>query len=92
VGLFKLRKNKRYSYSGRFSEDNNSTMGEHSVPIKIKSKFEDFRTTVGDNNSFRTKFRNAVNDYKKGSEKSTRNRLVIITLILVSILFLFYFI
>ena len=91
MGLFKLKKNKRYSYSGRYSEDN-SYLGKHSVPKKIKSKFDEYRTTVGDDNSFRKKFRNAVNDYKKGSEKSTRNRLVIITLILVSILFLFYFI
>lgn len=92
MGLFKLRKNKRYSYSGRFSEDNNSTIGKQSGPIKIKSTLEDFRTNFGDNYSFRTKFRNSVNDYKKGSEKSRRNRLVTITLILVSILFLFYFI
>ncbi len=92
MGLFNLRKNKRYSYSGRFSEDNDSITGKHPAPIKIKSKFEDFRTTIGNTNSFRTKFRNAVSDYKKGSEKSTRNRLVVIILILVSILFLFYFI
>ena len=92
MGLFKLRKNKRYSYSGRFNEEKLIDGSTHQKHRKIKSKFDQYRSTIGDNNSFRDKFRLAINDYKKGSEKSTRNRLVIITLILVSILFLFYFI
>ena len=91
MGLFKLKKNKRYSYSGRFSEDN-SYVGKHAVPRKIKSKFDEFRTTVGDDNSFRKKFRNAVEDYKKGSEKSVRNRLFIITLTLFSLILMFFLI
>ena len=91
MGLFKLIKNKRYSYSGRFSEET-SYVGKHSVPKKIKSKFDEFRTTVGDDNSFRKKFRNAVEDYKKGSEKSVRNRLFIITLTLFSLILMFFLI
>ena len=91
MGLFKLKKNKRYSYSGRYSEDY-SYLGKHSVPRKIKSKFDEYRTTVGDDNSFRKKFRNAVNDYKKGSEKSVRIRLLIILSILVSLFLVFFFI
>lgn len=89
MGLFKLKKNKRYSYSGRYSEDN-SYLGKHSVPKKIKSKFDEYRTTVGDDNSFRKKFRNAINDFKKGSEKSVRVRLLIIFIILVFMLLLFF--
>ena len=89
--LFKLKKNKRYSYSGRFSEET-SYIGKHSVPKKIKSKFDEFRTTVGDDNSFRKKFRNAVEDYKRGSEKSVRTRLIIITLILLSLTMVFFLI
>ena len=65
---------------------------DEDVPKKIKSKFDEYRTTVGDDNSFRKKFRNAVNDYKKGSEKSVRIRLVIILSILVSLFLLFFFI
>ena len=53
MGLFKLKKNKRYSYSGRFSEET-TYVGKHSAPKKIKSKFDEFRSTVGDDNSFRT--------------------------------------
>ena len=91
MGLFKLKKNKRYSYSGRFSEDT-SYVGKHADPKKIKSKFDEFRTTVGDDNSFRKKFRNAVEDYKRGSEKSVRTRLIIITLILFSLILVFFLI
>ena len=89
MGLFKLRKNKRYSYSGRFSEQHLSN-DKPTVPRKIKPKFEEFRTTVGDSNSFRKKFRNSINDFKKGSEKSVRVRLLIILIILVFILLLFF--
>ena len=67
-------------------------LSKHPVPKKIKSKFDEYRTTVGDDNSFRKKFRNAVNDYKKGSEKSVRIRLLIILSILVSLFLLFFFI
>ena len=67
-----MKKNKRYSYSGRFSEDT-TYVGKHSVPKKIKSKFDEFRTTVGDDNSFRKKFRNAVEDYKRGVRKVGKN-------------------
>ena len=89
MGLFKLRKNKRYSYSGRFS-DQLASNGKSTVPIKIKPKFEDFRTTVGHNNSFRKKFRNSIKDFKKGSEKYVRVRLLIILILLVFILLLFF--
>tara|TARA_B100000941_G_scaffold249924_1_gene195976 strand:+ start:525 stop:800 length:276 start_codon:yes stop_codon:yes gene_type:complete len=91
VGLFKLRKNKRYSYSGRFSEQLSSN-AKSTVSKKIKPKFEDFRTTVGHNNSFRQKFRNAVNDFKNGSENSVRVRLLIILSILTFVLLLFFII
>tara|TARA_B100000900_G_scaffold416192_1_gene449901 strand:- start:5965 stop:6240 length:276 start_codon:yes stop_codon:yes gene_type:complete len=91
MGLFKLKKNKRYSYSGRFSEEVNY-LGKHSVPKKIKSKFDEFRTTVGNDNSFRKKFRDAIDDYKKGSEKSIRNRIFFIFLILATFFLLFFLI
>jgi len=38
------------------------------------------------------KFRNAVDDYKKGSEKSVKTRLVIILSILISLFLLFFLI
>tara|TARA_Y100001970_G_C13513384_1_gene499435 strand:+ start:238 stop:513 length:276 start_codon:yes stop_codon:yes gene_type:complete len=89
MGLFSLRKNKRYNYTGRFSEEK-TYVGTHAKPKKIKSKFDEYRSTVGDNNSFRIKFRNAIEDYKKGSDNSVRKRLIIILITLI-ILFLLFF-
>ena len=66
MGLFNLKKNKRYNYTVRFSEDY-TPYGKSTNPKKIKSKFDDFRTTIGNDNGFRNKFRNAINDYKRGT-------------------------
>ena len=91
MALFNLRKNKRYDYSGRFSEEK-SYVGTHAKPKKIKSKFDEYRTTVGDNNGFRKKFRNAIEDYKKGSDNSVRKRLIIIFITLITLFLLFFLI
>tara|TARA_B100000809_G_scaffold103600_1_gene102232 strand:- start:1899 stop:2174 length:276 start_codon:yes stop_codon:yes gene_type:complete len=90
MGLFKLRKNKRYNHSGRVSEEK-SYVGTHAKPRKIKSQFDEYRSTVGDSNNFRKKFRNAVEDYKKGTDNSVKKRLIIILIILIA-LFLLAFI
>lgn len=92
MGLFKLRKNKRYSYSGRFNEEKLIDGSTHQRHRKIKSKFDEYRSTIGDNNSFRDKFRLAINDYKKGSDFSVRKRLILIFTILTSLFLLFFFI
>ena len=91
MGLFSLRKNKRYNYTGRFSEEK-TYVGTHAKPKKIKSKFDEYRSTVGDNNSFRIKFRNAIEDYKKGSDNSVRKRLIIIFITLIALFLLFFLI
>ena len=91
MGIFKLRKNKRYDHSGRFSEEK-SYVGTHAKPRKIKSQFDEYSTTVGDSNSFRKKFRNAVEDYKKGADNSVRKRLIIIFIILIALFLLFFLI
>ena len=91
MGLFSLRKNKRYNYSGRFSEEK-TYVGTHAKPKKIKSKFDEYRSTVGDNNSFRIKFRNAIEDYKKGNDNSVRKRLIIIFITLITLFLLFFLI
>ena len=90
MSIFKLRKNKRYDHSGRFSEEK-SYVGTHAKPRKIKSQFDEYRTTVGDSNSFRKKFRNAVEDYEKETDNSVKKRLIIILIILIA-LFLLAFI
>ena len=40
MGLFKLRKNKRYSYSGRFNEEKLIDGSTHQKHRKIESKFD----------------------------------------------------
>lgn len=64
----------------------------HQKHKKIKSKFDEYRTTLGDNNSFRKKFRNAIEDYKKGNDNSVRKRLVIILAILITLFLMFFLI
>ena len=91
MGLFNLKKNKRYNYNGRFSED--STFSGKSInPKKIKSKFDDFRTTIGNDNGLRNKFRNAINDYKRGTENSVKKRTATILFLLIIFTMIFFFI
>ena len=91
MALFNLRKNKKYNYTGRFSEEK-TYVGTHAKPKKIKSKFDEYRSTVGDNNNFRIKFRNAIEDYKSGSDNSVRKRLIIILTILIAFFLLIFLI
>lgn len=82
MGLFKLRKNKRFSYTPRHFD----TKGEGS-PFEIKHKFDEYRTTVGTNN-FKTKLHNALADLKGEKDKVANRRILIIIAILV-LIFLF---
>ena len=91
MALFNLRKNKKYNYTGRFSEEK-TYVGTHAKPKKIKSKFDEYRSTVGDSNGFRKKFRNAVEDYKKGADNSVRKRLIIIFLVLIALFLMLFLI
>jgi hypothetical protein len=80
MGLFKLRKNKKFNYEPRFYNGSVS-------PFKIKHKYEDERVTVEKANLKRT-LTNAINDFKNRDQKSTKT-IAIIVLILV---FIFLFI
>ena len=83
MGLFNLRKNKKYNYTGRFSEEK-TYVGTHAKPKKIKSKFDEYRINI----LFRKKIRNAVKNYKKKADGTVKKRLIIILIILIA-LFLF---
>ena len=91
MGLFNLKKNKRYNYTGRFSQDP-TLHGKSTNPKKIKSKFDNFRTTIGNDNGFRNKFRNAINDYKKGTDNSVKKRTAIILFLLIIFTLIFFLI
>lgn len=83
MGLLKLRKNKKFSYTPRYYDDK----GEGN-PYEIKHKFDDFRKTVGNNNGLKTKFTNALDDLKTNKDKEANKRVLIIVAILI-LIFLF---
>ena len=83
MGILKIRKNKKFSYTPRYFDDK----GEGN-PFEIKHKFDEFRTTVGSNKSLKTKFNNALDDLKNNPDKEVNKRVLIIVAILV-LIFLF---
>ncbi len=84
MGLTKLRKNKKFSYTPRYFDDK----GEGS-PYQMKHKFDGFRSTVGNNSGFKTKFTKAIDDFKTNPDREANRRTVIIIAVL---LFVFLFI
>ena len=83
MGLIGKRKNKKYSYQPRHYEFD----GERS-PFEIGHKFDQFRSTVGDNQSLKGKFKTAWADLRQSSDKTANRRLMVIIAFLV-LLFLF---
>ncbi|MCF8274472.1 MAG: riboflavin synthase subunit beta [Flavobacteriaceae bacterium] len=83
MGIFKLRKNKKFSYTPRHFDDK----GEGN-PFEIKHKFDDFRKTVGSNNGLKTKINNALDDLKSNPDETSNKRILIIIGILI-LIFLF---
>lgn len=81
MGILKIKKNKKYSYEPRYYK------GEAN-PYEIKHKFDEHRTTVDNNNGIKSKFINAINDYKTNENREANRRVVIIAAILV-LVFLF---
>ncbi|MFB9057109.1 riboflavin synthase subunit beta [Mariniflexile ostreae] len=83
MGLFKTRKNKKFSYSPRHFDDKGQ-----GNPYEIKHKFDEFRTTVGSNKGLKTKINHAWDDFKNNPDKEANKRILIIIAILV-LIFLF---
>jgi hypothetical protein len=83
MGLFKLRKNKKYSYTPRHFDDK----GEGN-PFEIRHKFDDFRKTVGSNNGLKTKINNALDDFKSNPDYAANRRIIFIICLLI-LVFLF---
>ncbi|WP_460218807.1 riboflavin synthase subunit beta [Psychroserpens sp. MEBiC05023] len=82
MGILNTRKNKKYSYQPRFYK------GEGS-PFELKHKFDDYRVTASSNKGLKTKFNNAVNDYKSNKDTSGANRRVLIIIAILVVTFLF---
>lgn len=81
MGLFKVRKNKRFSYTPKYYN------GEGN-PYEMKHKFDDFRQTVGNNSGLKRKIVNAYDDYTRNPNKEANKRVLIIIAVLI-LVFLF---
>ncbi len=84
MGILKVRKNKKFSYTPRFYDDK----GEGN-PYEIKHKFDAFRKTVGPNKGIKGKFNDAFNDLKEKPDSAANKRILIILGVLV-LVFLFF--
>jgi len=81
MGIFKTRKNKKFSYSPRYWNDN----GEGS-PYQMGNRFDKYRSTLGGNKNLKDKFVSAWEDLKYNEDRNVSKRVLWIFLIL---LFLF---
>ncbi len=74
MGFIK-RTNKKFDYKPRFYE------GEGN-PYEIKNRFDQFRTTIGNNKGLKTKFVSAWDELKESKGKGVNKTLVAIIVIL----------
>ncbi|GGH39567.1 riboflavin synthase subunit beta [Mangrovimonas yunxiaonensis] len=81
MGIFKPRKNKKFSYTPRHYK------GEGN-PFEIKHKFDAYRKTVDSGGGLKGKINTAWDDYKNNSNTTANKRVLIIILVLV-LIFLF---
>ena len=81
MGIFKLRKNKRFSYTPKYYSGKGN-------PYEMKHKFDDYRQTVGNNSGLKRKLVNAFEDYKYNPNQDANRRVLIIIAVLL-LIFLF---
>lgn len=78
MGLFKLKKNKRFNYEPRFYKGSAN-------PFEIKHKFDEYRVTIEKTN-LKTTLKTALNDLKKKDQKSTN--IIFVIAVVLSFIFL----
>ena len=78
MGLFKLKKNKRFNYEPRFYKGITN-------PFEIKHKFDEQRVTIEKTNLKKT-LKTALNDLKKRDQKSTN--IIFVIAVVLSFIFL----
>ncbi|MBT8265369.1 MAG: riboflavin synthase subunit beta [Bacteroidia bacterium] len=83
MGIFKLRKNKRFGYTPRYYKGD--TEGS---PFEIKHKFDDYRSTAGSMGGIKTRFNNAMEDLRGNPNKAANRRILYIVIVLL-LVFLF---
>ncbi|OEK07312.1 riboflavin synthase subunit beta [Flavivirga aquatica] len=83
MGILKLRKNKKFSYTPRYYDDKGQ-----GNPFEIKHKFDDYRKSVGGNTGLKSKINNALDELKNNPDKEVNRRVLIIAAVLI-LVFLF---
>ncbi len=78
MGVLSRRKNKKYSYEPRYYKNKD----RDGSPFSIKQKFDDQRSTIH-TKGLKTKFNNALRDYKEGTEQTAKKRIYIIIAVLI---------
>jgi hypothetical protein len=78
MGILKTRKNKKFGYEPRYYKST-----KEGSPFEMEHKFDKYRKTVGNTNGWKTKFENAIQDLREGSDRRGRLTLVVIILGLV---------
>lgn len=78
MGIFKLRKNKKFNYTPRYFDDK----GEGN-PYQIKHKFDDYRKTVGNTGGIKDKFKSAIEELKESPDREANRRILIIVAVLI---------
>lgn len=76
MGVFKTRKNKKFSYTPRHYK------GEGN-PYEIKHKFDEYRSTVGNSNGLKSKITTAWDDYRNNADENANKRVLLIICVLV---------
>jgi len=83
MGIFNVRKNKKYNYTPRYFDNKGD-----GNPFEIKHKFDDFRKTIGSNSGLKTKINNAFDELKETPDRKVNRRILIIVSVLL-LIFLF---
>jgi len=81
MGIFKLRQNKKFDYTPRYYKGDGN-------PYEMKRKFDDFRVATGSVKGLKTKFNNAINDYKHNPDKNGANNRVLVIVAILILVFL----
>lgn len=83
MGMLKQRKNKKFGYEPRHYDNE----GKGSS-FQIEQKFDEYRTTIGDNKGLKGRFTAVINDFQTSSDKKSNKRVVFIIGVLI-LIFLF---
>ncbi len=78
MGLISRRKNKTFSYQPRYAQ-----LEEGEIPFKISQRFDKYRSTLETPNDLKGKFKLAWEERKNHTNKTTNQRVLIISVLLV---------